>query len=75
MSKEIMDKSEKKSKFTEECINLEEKLEDILSNLEYNEFPIWKKNQINGLIEDIQRSKRQEEKEKKFFELIDLIDD
>ncbi|MBQ3511223.1 MAG: hypothetical protein IJA30_02870 [Bacilli bacterium] len=75
MSEEELERTGMISKVLDDDVTMEERLEEILDNLEYNDFPIWKKNQINGLIEEIQKSKKQEEKEKKFFELIDLIDD
>lgn len=75
MSEEELERTGMISKVIDDDVTMEERLEEILDNLEYNDFPIWKKNQINGLIEEIQKSKKQEEKEKKFFELIDLIDD
>lgn len=75
MSEEELERTGMISKVIDDDVTMEERLEEILDNLEYNDLPIWKKNQINGLIEEIQKSKKQEEKEKKFFELIDLIDD
>lgn len=75
MSEEELERTGMISKVLDDDVTMEERLEEILDNLEYNDFPIWKKNQINGLIEEIKKSKKQEEKEKKFFELIDLIDD
>ena len=75
MSEEELERTGMISKVLDDDVTMEERLEEILDNLEYNDLPIWKKNQINGLIEEIQKSKKQEEKEKKFFELIDLIDD
>ena len=75
MSEEELERTGMISKVIDDDVTIEERLEEILDNLEYNDLPIWKKNQINGLIEEIQKSKKQEEKEKKFFELIDLIDD
>ena len=75
MSEEELERTGMISKVIDDDVTIEERLEEILDNLEYNDLPIWKKNQINGLIDEIQKSKKQEEKEKKFFELIDLIDD
>lgn len=75
MSEEELERTGMISKVIDDDVTMEERLEEILDNLEYNDLPIWKKNQINGLIDEIQKSKKQEEKEKKFFELIDLIDD
>lgn len=75
MSEEELERTGMISKVIDDDVTMEERLEEILDNLEYNDLTIWKKNQINGLIEEIQKSKKQEEKEKKFFELIDLIDD
>lgn len=75
MSEEELERTGMISKVLDDDVTMEERLEEILDNLEYNDLPIWKKNQINGLIDEIQKSKKQEEKEKKFFELIDLIDD
>ena len=75
MSEEELERTGMISKVLDDDVTMEERLEEILDNLEYNDFPIWKKNQINGLIEEIQKSMKQVEKEKKFFELIDLIDD
>ena len=82
MSEEELERTGMISKVLDDDVTMEERLEEILDNCnvpweswDRNDFPIWKKNQINGLIEEIQKSKKQEEKEKKFFELIDLIDD
>ena len=55
-------------------VSMEERLMEILDKIEYNDFPIWKKNQINGLIEDIKKAKKKSVKEKVFFELIELIE-
>ena len=53
---------------------MEERLIEILDRIEYNEFPIWKKNQINNLLGDIKKSKKKEIKEKIFCELVELLD-
>lgn len=50
-----------------------ERVEEILDRLEYNDYPIWKKNRINDLIDEIQSS-NQNDKEKKFYELLELMD-
>ena len=55
-------------------VSMEERLVEILDRIEYNDFPIWKKNQINNLINDIKKSKKQDEKEKIFLELIELME-
>lgn len=56
-------------------VTVEERLEEILDKLEYNDFPMWKKNEIIGLIGDIKKAKTKEKKEKIFFELLDLMED
>lgn len=56
-------------------VTVEERLEEILDKLEYNDFPMWKKNEIIGLIGDIKKAKTREKKEKIFFELLDLMED
>lgn len=55
-------------------ISVEERLEEVLEKLNYNDMPIWKKNQIAGLITDIKKTKKKEEKEKIFFELLNLME-
>ena len=75
MSEEELERTGMISKVIDEDVTIEERLEEILDNLEYNDFPIWKKNRINGLIEEIQKEKKSVNKEKLFFELIDLINE
>lgn len=75
MSEEELERTGMISKVIDEDVTIEERLEEILDNLEYNDFPIWKKNRINGLIEEIQKEKKSANKEKLFFELIDLINE
>ena len=36
-------------------VSMEERLVEILDKIEYNDFPIWKKNEIRNLIEDIKK--------------------
>ena len=71
MEKENLEKTSKE--IVEEEIT-EERLIAILDELDYNELPIWKKNQINNLLDDIKRAKKREVKEKIFFELIELLE-
>lgn len=76
MSEEELERTGMISKIMEDDeVTVEERLEEILDRLEYNDFPMWKKNQINNLIGDIKKSKNQEEKEKLFFELLELMED
>ena len=75
MSEEELEKTGMISKImADEEETVEEKVEEILDKLEYNDYPIWKKNRVNDLIDEIQSSKKQNEKEKKFYELIELMD-
>lgn len=55
-------------------VSMEERLMEILDKIEYNDFPIWKKNEIRNLIEDIKKARKKETKEKSFFQLIELMD-
>lgn len=45
-------------------VTLNERLEELEDKLEYDEFPIWKKNQIHELIIEIKEAKRVEIQEK-----------
>ena len=65
MDKEDLERTGMLSKIIEDDeVSMEERLIEILDRIEYNDFPIWKKNQINNLINDIKKSKKQDEKEK-----------
>ena len=55
-------------------VSMEERLMEILDKIEYNDFPIWKKNEIRNLIEDIKKARKKETKEKALFQLIELMD-
>ena len=75
MDKEDLERTGMLSKIIEDDeVSMEERLIEILDRIEYNDFPIWKKNQINNLINDIKKSKKQDEKEKIFLELIELME-
>ena len=41
-------------------VSMEERLMEILDKIEYNDFPIWKKNEIRNLIEDIKKARKKE---------------
>lgn len=76
MSEEELERTGMISKIIQDDeVTVEERLEEILDKLEYNDFPMWKKTYINNLISDIKKSKNQEEKEKFFFELLELMED
>ena len=54
MDKEDLERTGMLSKIIEDDeVSMEERLIEILDRIEYNDFPIWKKNQINNLINDI----------------------
>lgn len=75
MEQEDLERTGMISKIIEDDeVTMEERLEEILDRIEYNDFSIWKKNQINNLIDDIKKSKKTEDKEKVFFELIELME-
>lgn len=75
MDQEELERTGMISKIIEdEEVTMEERLEEILDRIEYNDFPIWKKNQINNLIEEIKKCKNDEEKENKFLELVELME-
>ena len=75
MDREDLERTGMISKIIEdEEVTMEERLMEILDRIEYNDFPIWKKNQINNLIDDIKKSKKKEVKEKIFIELIELME-
>lgn len=75
MEKEDLERTGMISKIIEDDeVSMEERLIEILDRIEYNDFPIWKKNQINNLIDDIKKSKKQDVKEKIFLELIELME-
>lgn len=75
MEQEELERTGMISKIIEDDeVSMEERLIEILDRIEYNDFPIWKKNQINNLIGDIKKSKKRDEKEKIFFELIELME-
>lgn len=75
MDKEDLERTGMLSKIIEDDeVSMEERLIEILDRIEYNDFPIWRKNQINNLINDIKKSKKQDEKEKIFLELMELME-
>ena len=75
MDREDLERTGMISKIIEdEEVTMEERLMEIPERIEYNDFPIWKKNQINNLIDDIKTSKKKEVKEKIFIELIELME-
>lgn len=75
MTEEQLEKTGIISEVVNSDVTIEERLEEILDKLEYNDLPIWKKNQINGLIEDIKKSKTNDKKAKLFCELLNLMDE
>lgn len=75
MNEEELERTGMIEKVIDDEVTVEERLEEILDKLEYNDFPMWKKNEIVGLISDIKKAKTKEKKEKKFFELLDLMED
>lgn len=74
MNEEELERTGMIEKVIDDEVTVEERLEEILDKLEYNDFPMWKKNEIVGLISDIKKAKTKEKKEKIFFELLDLMD-
>ena len=56
-------------------VSIEERLEQIEHRLDYNDFPIWKKNQINELMSEIRKEENSLIKDKKFEELIQLMEE
>lgn len=75
MSKEELEKNGVISKIiADDEVSMEERLMKILDKIEYDEFPIWKKNEVRNLIEDVKKAKKKEIKEKAFFQLIELMD-
>ncbi len=75
MNEEELERTGMIEKVIDDEVTVEERLEEILDKLEYNDFPMWKKNEIIGLIGDIKKAKTKEKKEKIFFELLDLMED
>lgn len=76
MEKEELERTGMISKIIDDDdeVSMEERLIEILDRIEYNDFPIWKKNKINNLINDIKKTKKQDVKEEIFVELIELME-
>ena len=60
---------------SDEEVTVEERLEEVVDRLDYNDLPIWKKNHINELISEIKEAKSGQIKEKKFEELMGLMEE
>ena len=57
MNEEELERTGMIEKVIDDEVTVEERLEEILDKLEYNDFPMWKKNEIVGLIGDIKKAK------------------
>lgn len=59
----------------DDYVSVRERLEQVEDKLEYLGVPIWKKNKIDELINEIKEITNEEEEEEKFEELINLLED